>query len=114
MCLRVLMELTYALRAQRQTGPSASAQKYHWINVQVSNSVSEMGCLSFQIITSVLNIMCDWLDELNWVSFGKELYYSEKKDLPVLCLFIGCLTSQQHASVSQGRICSILRAATLR
>ena len=23
-----------------------------------------------------------------------------------VCLFIGCLTSQQHASVSQGRICS--------
>ena len=22
------------------------------------------------------------------------------------CLFVGCLTSQQHASVSQGRICS--------
>ena len=29
-------------------------------------------------------------------------------------LFIGCLTSQQHAIVSQGRICTILRAATLR
>ena len=24
----------------------------------------------------------------------------------VICLFVGCLTSQQHASVSQGRICS--------
>ena len=22
-----------------------------------------------------------------------------------ICLFVGCLTSQQHASVSQGRIC---------
>ena len=31
-----------------------------------------------------------------------------------VCLFNGCITSQQHASVSQGRICSILRAATLR
>ena len=30
------------------------------------------------------------------------------------CLFVGCLTSQQHASVSQRRICSLLRAATLR
>ena len=26
--------------------------------------------------------------------------------LSSVCLFIGCLTSQQHASVSQGRICS--------
>ena len=24
----------------------------------------------------------------------------------VVCLFVGCLTSRQHASVSQGRICS--------
>ena len=31
-----------------------------------------------------------------------------------VCLFNGCITSQQHACVSQGRICSILRAATLR
>ena len=31
------------------------------------------------------------------------------------CLLIGCLTSQQHASVSQGRICTVnFRAATLR
>ena len=29
-------------------------------------------------------------------------------------LVVGCLTSQQHVSVSQGRICTILRAATLR
>ena len=27
---------------------------------------------------------------------------------------VGCLTSQQHASICQGRICTILRAATLR
>ena len=26
--------------------------------------------------------------------------------LQFVCLFVGCLTSQQHASVSQGRICS--------
>ena len=24
----------------------------------------------------------------------------------IVCLLVGCLTSQQHASVSQGRICS--------
>ena len=33
----------------------------------------------------------------------------------LIFLFVGCLTSQQHASVSQGWICTdILRAATLR
>ena len=26
--------------------------------------------------------------------------------LTEVCLFVGCLTSQQHASVSQGRICT--------
>ena len=31
-----------------------------------------------------------------------------------VCLLVGCLSSQQQASVSQGRICTILRAATLR
>ena len=31
-----------------------------------------------------------------------------------LVSFVGCLTSQQHASVSQGQICSIWHAATLR
>ena len=25
---------------------------------------------------------------------------------PDVCLFVGCLTSQQHTSVSQGRICT--------
>ena len=30
------------------------------------------------------------------------------------CLFVGVLTSQQHASVSQGRICANVRAVTLR
>ena len=30
----------------------------------------------------------------------------ENKLSTSVCLFVGCLTSQQHASVSQGRICS--------
>ena len=29
-----------------------------------------------------------------------------KHTLKEVCLFVGCLTSQQHASVSQGRICT--------
>ena len=28
------------------------------------------------------------------------------REIAGVCLFVGCLTSQQHASVSQGRICS--------
>ena len=34
--------------------------------------------------------------------------------LLLLLLSVGCLTSQQHAGVSQGRICSMLPTATLR
>ena len=30
----------------------------------------------------------------------------KKKKKKNVCLFVGCLTSQQHASVSQGRICT--------
>ena len=30
----------------------------------------------------------------------------KKKEKKIICLFIGCLTSQQHASECQGRICS--------
>ena len=39
-------------------------------------------------------------------------YFSNLKDREVasvghiVCLFVGCLTSQQHVSVSHGRICS--------
>ena len=32
--------------------------------------------------------------------------YTQSKCGSTVCLFAGCLTSQQHASVSQGRICS--------
>ena len=33
------------------------------------------------------------------------LAYEEEDHKRLLLLFVGCLTSQQHASVSQGRIC---------
>ena len=41
---------------------------------------------------------------------------SWRRDTEAVCLLVGYLTSQQHASLSQGRICSdnFLRAATLR
>ena len=31
---------------------------------------------------------------------------SGEQDEGMVCLLVGCLTSQQHATVSQGRICS--------
>ena len=38
----------------------------------------------------------------------------EEIEKKILLLFVGSVTSQQHASVSQGWVSSILRAATLR
>ena len=32
--------------------------------------------------------------------------YAKVKNDKLVCLLVGCLTSQQHASVSQGRICT--------
>ena len=34
------------------------------------------------------------------------MVYCQESWAAQCCLFVGCLTSQQHASVSQGRICS--------
>ena len=52
---------------------------------------------------------CDYLN--GWI---KKRSYTQKshpkmvnpRDIAGVCLLVGCLTSQQHASVSQGRICS--------
>ena len=44
-----------------------------------------------------------------WAMIGTLLYTfgsRERHSEPTVCLLVGCLTSQQHASVSQGRICS--------
>ena len=37
---------------------------------------------------------------------GKEINRRERSVMEFVCLLVGCLTSQQQASVSQGRICS--------
>ena len=44
-----------------------------------------------------------WLETLHLYAVNQncQLLHSE-----FVCLFVGCLTSQQHASVSQGWICS--------
>ena len=37
---------------------------------------------------------------------ARENPYTRHRCLRIVCLFVGCLTSQQQATVSQGRICS--------
>ena len=39
----------------------------------------------------------------NWLAWYP---FTSLGEMATVCLFVGCLTSQQHASVSQGRICS--------
>ena len=41
-----------------------------------------------------------------WKSLTTHLMISPRTKNNFVCLFVGCLTSQQHASVSQGRICT--------
>ena len=43
---------------------------------------------------------------INFVSLSLPPQWPRDIDLKSTCLLVGCLTSQQHASVSQGRICS--------
>ena len=40
-----------------------------------------------------------------WIKTGDD-YLGTTPELGFICLLVGCITSQQHASVSQGRICS--------
>ena len=59
-----------------------------------------------------------WAFHFAWALYFKYLliYYQVSRhsfptgsppgEIPDICLFVGCLTSQQHASVSPGRICS--------
>ena len=42
---------------------------------------------------------------LRWWSWQKDMLKAESNWGKEVCLFVGCLTSQQHASVAQGRIC---------
>ena len=39
-------------------------------------------------------------------AMDKDKRTASDKDRRTVCLLVGCLTSQQHASVSQGRICT--------
>ena len=41
-----------------------------------------------------------------WFSLSRLAFPSVARARMLVCLFVGCLTSQQQASVSQGRICS--------
>ena len=66
-------------------------------------------CMSF---ISELHSLCGmvWCRTFRLPVIGSLLssIHSEgkKRSLAFVCLFVGCLSSQQHASVSQGRICT--------
>ena len=74
-----------------------------------------------RIIQSASQSVNDWGAKLQQATIHQSILSTcnrekkrKKKQERDVCSCFGCLTSQQHASVSQGRICSILRAATLR
>ena len=66
------------------------------------------------ILFSSGSALFDWIDRCHVMLVSVTLTLSEAHGICRNCLFVGCLRSQQHASVSQGRICTILCAATLR
>ena len=43
---------------------------------------------------------------VDWLALRRDTPTGGRGGGGVVCLLVGCLTSQQHASVSQGRICS--------
>ena len=74
--------------------------------------------IPFQCSSRVTHLQADIC--IHWQKNLKSMLLSRscclcpsEKDIPTrpmpkrgVCLFVGCLTSQQHVSVSQGRICS--------
>ena len=62
---------------------------------------------SSQTVGNELWKICRWKGlKMTW-SWHRDEKKGEQKWKEIFCfLFVGCLTSQQHASVSQGRICS--------
>ena len=55
-------------------------------------------------VRSVGRPKCRWRDDI--VGQQGAVWTRIAKDREIVCLSVGCLTSQQQASVSQGRICS--------
>ena len=59
------------------------------IIVQISFRMGSAFCQFFFLFMFILGLLCE-----------------EDTKSKVVCLLVGCLSSQQHASVSQGRICT--------
>ena len=78
-------------------------------------SRTRLDCLTFMTCRNRPNFFhtCDLSEHTIPLSGGKDACRQAKELLPIrviraneVFVFVGCLTSQQHASVSQGRICS--------
>ena len=55
-------------------------------------------------LVGLVSVYCDWVRHTVWSATSPSVWQHVK--LSEVCLLVGCLTSQQQASVSQGRICS--------
>ena len=90
------------VRGEREKGGGGGGCKH--VCVVMHTYVCARAC----VCVSVFVCVCVWERERD-----SDTEREREREREMLS-FVGCLTSQQHASVSQGRICSILCAATLR
>ena len=89
------------LRKSRPASATALLRTLHWLPVKARIQY-KIACLCFQCIYQN--------NKPPYISNLLHPYYPSRTalywHLSAVCLFVGCLTSQQQARVSQGRICS--------
>ena len=92
-------------------------------SICVCACVRVCACVCIWVCVSMMLLLLFWfclVCLLGWLVSTREISLFEREEFLYVwislvlliwvcceyCLFVGCLTSQQHASVSQGRICS--------
>ena len=76
--------------------------------MQITSSMSDAYHVRYAVCHVVRRDISTIKFDIVEIAFILALFHWRKPltDKGGVCLFVGCLTSQQHASVSQGRICS--------
>ena len=101
--------MTYYLVVHR--GPGQCVGWWFCREVQELGTLYSLSLLCLRYVTSALrcksrrHVVC--AQAKTWSIHNLHACHCARScDTCMYCLFVGCLTSHQHASVSQGRICS--------
>ena len=96
--------MVVSLARPARQGPSAAADQEP-VAIQIGRR--KRGSIGHSLRKAASNIT---RQALTWNPQGKRKSgrhrNTHRRDTEAFCLLVGCLTSQQHASISQGRICS--------